>query len=307
MKRRLPAWAAPILVQALAACARAFPGRAGLRLFSWFGSLAFRLDRTGRSRALQNLALAFPDGDAMILAAMARGSYIALARNARDALRLRGLSRDQILDLCAIDGEEHLWEACHAGKGVIALTGRIGCWELVPAYLSCKDYRVSVMFDDLFEGRAWRSLAGGRARRRTATLVASGVTSEALGVLERGEVLVALFEGDAGPMASTTTFFGAPARVTRQPAALAARSGAAVVPMAIHMQPDGSHRVTVLPVLSPPEAGLTELERIDEYSRRAALAIESLIRVYPQQWVWPSPMWRGKEGVDWTGSSSEPV
>ncbi len=302
----MPSWAAALLVGALAACARALPERMGLRLFSGVGSIAFRSDRAGRSRAIENLARAFPDGDPMIVAAMARGSFIALARNARDALRLRNLARDEILDLCAMDGEEHLWEACHAGKGVIALTGRIGCWELLPVYLWCKGYRVNVMSDDARAREINGVVVSSKGRDGVAVLSGGGPSAEALAALGRGEIVGMLFDRDAGAAWSAVPFFGAPACASREAAALAVRAGAAIIPMAIHMQPEGRHRITVLPALEQPETGASELERVDAYTRRSALAVEGLIRMYPQQWAWSSDLWRGKERVDCTGSSSEP-
>jgi len=307
MKRRLRTWAAPLLVRALVVCTRALPRRTGLRLFSRFGSLAFALDRKDRARAARNLALAFPDGDPMIVAAMAKGSFIALGRNACDALRLAYLSKEQMLDLCAIDGEAHLWEACRAGKGVIALTGRIGCWEILPVYLSCKGYKVSVMFGDTYGRRITDMLISARGRHGVASIPGVDPAVAGLAVLERGGILGMLFDRHAGASGSMVPFFGAPACMPREAAAFAVRSGASVVPMAIHMQPDGRHRVTVLPAIDPPEPASSELERIDEYTRGAALAIEGLVRMYPQQWVWSSGRWDGKETVDCAGSSREPL
>lgn len=294
-------------MRALVLCTRALPRRTGFRLFSWFGTLAFALDRNDRARAFRNIALAFPDGDPMIVAAMARGSFIALGRNAYDALRLTYLSKEKILSLCTIEGEEHLWEACHAGRGVIALTGRIGCWELLPVYLSCKGYKVSVMYGDQYDRRINDILVSMRGRHGVASIPGVAPAVSGLGVLERGGILGMLFDRDAEASGRVVPFFGAPARMPRDPAAFAVRSEAAVVPMAIHQQPDGRHRITVLPALDPPPSGSPDLERIDEFTRRAALALESLVRMYPQQWVWPSGRWGGKETVDCTGSSREPV
>ncbi len=307
MKKRLRTWAAPLLIRALGLSTRALPRRTGLRLFSWFGTLAFASYRDERARAVRNIALAFPDGDPMIVAAMARGSFIALARNAYDALRLTYVSKDRVLDLCTVQGEEHLWEACHAGRGVIALTGRIGCWELLPVYLSCKGYRVSVMYGDPYDRRINKILVSMRGRHGVASIPGLAPTVSRLGVLDRGGILGMLFDRDAEESGRVVPFFGAPARMPRGAAAFAVRSEAAVVPMAIHMQPDGRHRITVLPALDPPPSGPPELERIDEFTRRAALAVESLIRMYPQQWVWSSNRWDGKETVDCGDSSREPV
>jgi len=65
---------------------RLLPRRAGLRLFSALGNLAFSLYSKERDRSLSNISLAFPDIDQMIVRAMAKGSFRSLGRNAYDAM-----------------------------------------------------------------------------------------------------------------------------------------------------------------------------------------------------------------------------
>ena len=122
-------------------------------------------------------------------------------------------------------------------------------------------------------------------------------------VLRRGEVLGMLIDQDIDVDGVFVPFFGVPAYTPRGAAVFALRSNAAVVPMADHMQPGGKHRITVLPELEFPSDGLTEQERIDELTARCSEAVEKLIRIYPQQWVWFHDRWkkRPEGGSDVTG------
>ena len=283
------------------------PRRMGLSCFSFLGSVAFALYRKDRERAIRNLALAFPQSDPMIIRAMAKGCFAALARNAFDALQLTYLPGEKILRLCTVEGEAHLARACNAGKGVIALTGHIGCWELLAAYFACKGYKVSVIYRDMADRRLDSMITGMRGRHGIASIPRGASVVSAFKVLRRGEILAMLIDQDIDVDGLFVPFFGVPAHTPRGAAAFALRSGAAIVPLAIHMQPDGSQHITVLPELEMPPADRPEGERIDELTSRGAQAVEALIRIYPQQWVWFHDRWRKWNGAVKRESATEPV
>lgn len=271
------------------------PRRAGLAAFSFLGRAAFNLYRKDRERALRNLALAFPGSDPVIIGAMARGCFQALGRNAFDALRLAHSSREAVSGLCTIEGEEHLATAYREGRGIVGLTGHIGCWELLAAYVSNKGYKVSVIYRDMRDKRLGDMLVEMRRRHGVTSIPRGSSAVSGYKVLKRGEILAMLIDQDIDVDGVFVPFFGVPAHTPRGAAAFALRSGAAIVPLAIHMGHDGSHRITVLPALAPPPPGLPEAERIDELTARCGAAVESLIRISPQQWVWFHDRWRKRE------------
>ena len=276
----------------LIAVTRLLPRRAGLALFAFLGGAAFSLYRKDRRRALRNLAVAFPQSDSMIVAAMAKGCFRALGRNVFDALRLSYLSKEKVLALCTVEGEENLRRAVDAGRGVVALTGHIGCWELLAAYFACKGYKVNVVYRDMKDKRLENILVGMRGRFGTQSIPRGGSAVSAFKVLRRGEILAMLIDQDIDVDGIFVPFFGVPAHTPRGPAAFALRSGSPIVPLAIHMQPDGSHHITVLPPLETPPERLPEGARVDELTEGCARAVENLIRIYPQQWVWFHDRWR---------------
>jgi KDO2-lipid IV(A) lauroyltransferase len=263
------------------------PRRRGLALFAFLGGVAYRFYRMDRERAIRNLALAFPQSDPVIIAAMARGCFIAIARNAYDALRLVYMSKAKVLQLCTIEGEEHMAGAIRSGRGVIGLTGHIGCWELLAACFSGKGYPVSVIYRDMRDRRLESMLVEMRRRQGVSSIPRGASAVSAYKVLKRGEILAMLIDQDIDVDGLFVPFFGVPAHTPRGAAAFA-----------IHMQPDGSHRVTVLPELEKPSADLPEGERIDELTRSCSQAVEKLIRIYPQQWVWFHDRWRKREKAD---------
>ena len=292
MKKKLRRLLALLLVKKLILVARLIPRRVGLKLFSALGHLAFSAYRKESDRAVSNVSLAFPEIDSLIIRALARGSFKSLGRNALDTVRLAFISREEVLGLCAISGEDHLRRAYERGRGVIGLTGHIGCWELLGAHLSQKGYKVSVIARDLHDGRLNDILV--RMRRRHGIVSIPRGTSAVAGykVLKKGEILGMLLDQDIDVDGVMVPFFGVPAHTARGAALFALRSGADIVPMAIHMQPDGRHRITVRPPLEIPPGDLGEEWRIDELTASCSRAIEELIRIYPQQWVWFHDRWK---------------
>ena len=307
MKKKFRRWLALLLVKILILIVRVLPRRFGLALFSTLGGVAFRFYRKERERAIENVSRAFPGTDPLIVRAIVKGTFAALGRNAFDAMRLTFLTEDKVTPLCSVEGEENLRIPYERGEGVIALTGHIGCWELLAAYFSDRGYRVSVIARDLHDQRLNDILVRMRERHGIASIPRGSSAVSGYRVLRKGEILGMLIDQDIDVDGVFVPFFGVPAHTPRGAAAFALRSGASIVPMAIQMQPGGKHRITILSELELPPQELPEQERIDELTARCSEAIEKLIRMYPQQWVWFHDRWRKKPyNVD-SGARGEPV
>jgi KDO2-lipid IV(A) lauroyltransferase len=268
------------------------PRRTGLSLFRYLGSVAYRCYRKDRERALANLALAFPGTPRMVIEAMAKGSFRSMGANGLDALRLVRLSKEQVLASVTVSGEEHLAEAFRRGRGVVALTGHIGCWEMLAAYFSEKGYPVNVIARAVKNETLNSILVGMRRRHGIESFERGNSAVSGYRTLREGKILGMLVDQDIDVDGIMVPFFGVPAHAPVGPAVFALRSGAAIVPLGIHLQPDGMHHVTIIPELEVPSDELPEQERIERLTMDGARALESIIRLYPQQWVWFHDRWR---------------
>jgi len=292
MKRKARRAGETLLVRTLTALAATLPRRTGLPLFELLGDVAWRCYPGDRRRAVRNVSLALPGTPGILAEAIARGSFKALGRNVRDALSLTRASSEDVLSLCSVSGEEHLRRAWEGGRGVVALTGHIGCWELLGAWCSARGYEVSVIASRLKHGTLDKMLTGFRARHGIETIHRGRCAVSGLRALERGGVLGILIDQDTGDDGVFTDFFGVQAFTPTGPAFFALRSGAAIVPLAIHMKPGGGHEITVMPEIEKPPAHLPEEERIRILTADCSAAVERMIRLYPQQWVWFHDRWR---------------
>lgn len=293
-----------ILVRMLVLLAVTLPRRAGLSLFTFFGNVSHRCYGKDRVRARENIARAFPGTPAVVVRAIAKGVFQAIGRNSLDALRLTRQTKEQVLGSCLVSGEENLSRALSRGRGVVAVTGHIGCWELLGAYLSEKGYSVSVIANRLSNGSLDRMLIGMRRRHGVESFYRGSPAAAGYRALRRGEILGMLADQNIDTEAVMAPFFGRPALTPAGPAVFALRSGAAVVPMAIHMQPGGTHQITILPELEHPPEELSEQDRRTALTCAITAAIEKLVRLYPQQWVWFHDRWQVRaEHLEKTGES----
>jgi KDO2-lipid IV(A) lauroyltransferase len=280
-----------LLVKILVLLAVRLPRRTGLSLFTFFGTFSYRCYGKDRARAHENIARAFPGTPAIVVKAIAEGVFRSLGRNGLDSLRLTRQTQQQVLESCLITGEENLRRALARGKGVLAITGHIGAWELLGAYLSEKGYDLSVIAKRLSNDALNTMLLDLRRKHGVESHHRGNTAVAGYRTLKRGEILGMLIDQNINTDGVMVPFFGRPAWTPIGPAVFALRSGAAVVPMAIHMQSGGTHQITILPELECPPVDMPERERQELLTKDMTASIEALVRLYPQQWVWFHDRW----------------
>src|SRR5262245_12889172 len=107
-----------------------------LRLAEVVGDLCYRTLRRPRARALQHLKLVFAGQlKAGAREHLARASFVNLVRCFSEVAKLDDI-RLRRRDLFEVEGGEHVDRVLAAGRGCIALTGHVGNWELLAAYLA---------------------------------------------------------------------------------------------------------------------------------------------------------------------------
>jgi KDO2-lipid IV(A) lauroyltransferase len=161
--------------------------------------------------------------------------------------------------------------------------------------LSARGFPIAVVAQDVFEAESnrrlsdWRSGWGIRIFSR-----AHGLFGPAR-ALREGWVVGTLVDQDTGGASVHREFFGRAARTTIAPFRLARRTGAALVPMWIHLGSDGRHRVTIRPAL-PVLEELSEEAAIEASIDAWHRELETAIAEAPAQWVWFHPRWKTPPG-----------
>jgi Kdo2-lipid IVA lauroyltransferase/acyltransferase len=111
-----------------------------------------------------------------------------------------------------------------------------------------------------------------------------------LKTLRGNAVLAMLIDQDSKRVPQVVVpFFGRPARTPSGAAALALRSGAALVPVYIERTDDG-HRIEFEPPIDA-NAAVGD-DAVTELTARLTRSIEARVRRHPEQWVWWHKRWR---------------
>jgi KDO2-lipid IV(A) lauroyltransferase len=289
MLRTVRRLAAYLVIRVVITLARILPRAWGRLLFHNLGAFCYWLFRGSRKVALANLELVYgkrlSDKD---LRGMARAAFINLARFAYDIARIRRQSLDARSPMVEIVGKHHLDEALAKGKGVIAVTGHVGNWELLGSYLAFRGYPVNVLATEIRDRRLNRFLMELRRSTGLRVLERSRQLMGAVRSLKRGEILGVLIDQDTSVESVVVDFLGQPAKTAVGPVKLARRTGAPVVPIAMLMTADGGYRIEVKEGLEfDHRSGSLESE-----VERCSKAVESFIRKEPTQWVWMHKRWK---------------
>lgn len=295
--RRRAWWLVTLLVAALAGAAGPRPGRAAGAALA---GLALRLRRRERRQAEANLALAFPELDADARRGLLTRAAAAAGRNLYDALAAPRLLADPTLvrDVPGADGltlVEAVREAAAAGRGVLVLSGHVGCWELMGAWLARELARAGLPPLHVATGVV-RNPAVDRwlaARRRSLGLVPVPRTAGAaplLRCLRSGGVVAVLLDQNTGVDSRPVPFFGRPAPTPVGPARLAVRLGAPVVVATIARHPGGGHVVTHGDLWRA-APGATADGQVDACLRLVNRELEAAVRRNPAEWVWYHRRW----------------
>lgn len=269
--------------------ARLLSLRSALALGAGLGRVAFDLLRIRRDVVLDNIKQGI-GGEDQKLAGIGRRCYENLGRGLVEYLRFPLLTREFALEAVEAVGRENLDRALARGKGVLAITGHFGDWELMGAAFSLMGYPIHFLVGEQHNQRvddtmnAYRQMAG-------IGIIPMGVAMrKVLATLRKGEIVAMLSDQDAHEEGVFVPFLGRPASTPKGPAAFALKTGAAVIPVFI-VRKENSWQHTVYieePIISEGKSTIYSITSSYTYY------LEQYIKRYPDHWFWPHRRWKTK-------------
>jgi len=255
------------------------------RVARFYSALLDRVLPRLRRVALRNLELAgFPIAQRKIIA---DGVFRSIARLLVAFARLPRMNRDNIGEWIRYEGLQYFQQAKKQGRGILFATAHLGNWELSAFAHGMLTEPMNIVvrpldnprIDDLVEKR--RQLSGNRiiSKREAAKAI--------LRALQKNEAVGVLIDQNTSEAEGVfVDFFGTAACANSGFVKLAARSGAAVIPgFALW---DGRERRYVLRFYPPvPLSG-----DVLKDTQRLHAVLESVIRQYPDQWLWIHRRWK---------------
>lgn len=308
-RREVPAWRRVrrrlwwLLLRIVATVAAWLPPSVGRAAGMALARLALVVRPRERRLALANLELALPEQDGDVRRRLLDEAAAAAGRNLYDALAAgRLLARGgAVRDEAGPDGRTLLAvlaDESARGRGVLVLSGHLGCWELFGAWLASELAAAGrgplhVITGVVRNPAVDRWLAGRRRGLGLVPLPRTAGVAPLLRCLRDGGVLAALVDQNTGVDSRPVPFFGRPAPTPSGPARLAVRLDVPVVVATIAREPGGSgHVVTHGPVWRAP-AGLEADAAVDDCLREVNRQLEERVRRNPAEWVWYHRRWDG--------------
>jgi len=263
-------------------------GRTMGRIAFW---LPLSLGRTGE----RNLEIAFPEMTVQERRRLLRGCFDSLGRLLAEFSQFPRMSPERLRGMIEYDqvGLAHLRDAEKNKRGVIFLTGHLGAWELLSFGWSALEYPISFLVRPLDNPRVEEMIESMRTRFGNQAIDKKSAARQALRVLRQGGTLGILsdlntneFEGVFVP------FFGKLACTTAGIATLALKTDAVVIPTcAVWDRKRKRYFFHGDPAVELVRTGDHEKD-IEINTARFAAAMERMIRLYPDQWLWIHKRWK---------------
>jgi len=226
------------------------------------------------------------------LKAMAKSVFGNLGKNMADAFAIPRFNRVNIDNYVKVEGIEHLQNGLKNGTGVIALTGHIGNWELMGAYLAMKGYPINVVGAPIYDQRLDDLVVKNREQAGMKNIARGSATREILRALRRNEVVGILIDQDSKRIEGIfVDFLGHQAYTPVGPVVLAMKTKSLIIPMAIHSRKDGTHLIEIKEALPLQFTDDTDSDRLVN-TKLCNDALSEFILKYPTQWVWMHERWK---------------
>lgn len=215
------------------------------------------------------------------------GVFLSLARMAVTFARFPKITRENIHQWIRYEGLENFTAAQARGRGVLVATAHLGNWELSAFAHALMTAPMNVVvrpldnpkIDALIE--RYRTLSGNRifAKKQAARGI--------LRALEAGEAVGILIDQNVTPDEGVfVDFFGIQACAGTHFSKFSHHTGAAVVP-GFALWQDGEQKYVLRFYPEIPMSGDVQAD-----TQRVHAFLESVIRQYPDQWLWIHRRWK---------------
>jgi KDO2-lipid IV(A) lauroyltransferase len=256
------------------------------------GRLWADLDPRHVAVANENLRHAFPDWDEPRRLRTARGVYTHLGQTLIDILWLDGRPKEDLTGLIDEEGRENVEEARAAGKGIIFVTGHFGNWEMSGVVWGWLGEPVGVIARPLDNPALDARLSAFRSRSGNVIISKRRALPDILRLLRSGKGVAMLVDQNVQEADGIfVDFFGRPAATTTAAAALAVKTGCALLPCYCEAKPDGRYRLVYEPPYEWTPSG-SRVGDIEHITQGLTKRIEAWVRDRPEQWLWIHRRWK---------------
>jgi lauroyl/myristoyl acyltransferase len=251
------------------------------------GTAWFWLSRGQRRAALDNYAAALGlEPSNPEVARVAGRAFQNYGRMVLDFLLMGSLTPAELIERTTVDGLDHLEAALGRGRGVILALPHMGSWDNTGSYGGAVGYPITAV-TGRFPGSLNDAVKQTRERYGLQVLlVGRPAVREIIEALRANRMVGLVCDQEEGPGVEVR-FFGRRALVPAGAAALALKTGAALMAGYQRMTPSGRHHIHLEAPLSWPDG-----ETKENLMQRIVNRFEEFIREQPDQWYAFRPMFK---------------
>src|ERR687884_555639 len=256
------------------------------------GRIAYGLSDRLRRTGFRNLEIAFPEMDEHERGRILRGCFKNLGRLLGEFSQFPYSTPESLRGIVECIGLENLQTAQARGHGVILFTGHLGAWELSSFALSAFGYPMSFLVRRIDNPLIEQLVEKTRTRFGNSSIDKRAAMRPVLRTLRAGGTLGILVDLNTQPHEGVfVDFFGIPASTASGVAALALRTGAAVLPVFVPWDEERQKFVLYVdpPLVIAPTGD--EKEDIRQLTALFTSVVEHYVRRYPEQWLWIHKRW----------------
>lgn len=220
------------------------------------------------------------------VARVARRAFQNYGRMLMDFLLIASLTPDELVERVTIDGLEHLDGALARGRGAIMAVPHMGSWDMAGAYAGAVGYPIAAVAEK-FPGSLNDAVLRTRQRFGMNVIMLGRSAIRAItDALRANHVVALLCDLEQGPGVDVR-FFGRHAIVPGGPAALALKTGAALIPACQYSVAPGRNHIHL-----EPDLAVSEGDTKERLMQRVIGRFEEFIKERPDQWYAFRPMFR---------------
>lgn len=277
---------------------RRLPRPVVLALGRTLGGLWGRIDARHLAIAADNLRRAFPEWDEARVLRTARGVYRHFGAVILDLLWMEGRPAEALLALADLDGVEHLQRARALGRGVVSPSAHFGNWEVQAVASTPLVGTVASIARPLDNPALDRRLVGLRTSTGNTVIYKQKALAQVIKAIREGGIVAILIDQNVQAKDGIfVRFFGRPACTTTVAAALALKTGAAIVPVSCALQPSGRYLMRYGPPVEWVASGRRD-EDIAGLTQHLTSIVEGWVRERPEQWLWLHRRWKTQPSAE---------
>jgi KDO2-lipid IV(A) lauroyltransferase len=262
------------------------------------GNVVYCLDLEHRKIAIQNLHIAFgQEKSEEEMLSIAKKNFQNLGMTAVEFFRIPGMDLETYKKKVEMEGVDEALNVLGKNKGGLLLLGHFGNWELMALMSKVIEKPILVIAKSIKQKRIDQWITRIRKGVGLELISPKNATLKVIQALSRNQVVGILFDQRGKRSKGLwVDFFGRKVPTTPGLAVMALKSGAPVLPVFMVRNGFQKHRLIVKEPLELIHTGNIRKD-VEANTQLFNKTLESIIRQYPDQWLWIHRRWERKKGT----------